>query len=229
MHCGIQDNKDPLILNQLLDEHLDKIVKEVKEVDEFHAIEQSGQLSDYVVKILAKAGCHIAIRHHDAYCVDAATSNHFINAFCLADSLNQELHCLLECVLILREQDISVVPKQQTEAIQQDHCLCIVKLVHSGDPARLLFQEAAHISANHSLKVADEVFALGEYVGDHGAHEHAGLGDQHWVRLEEGVVLPVHDRWLEHLGFLGSLQRQINGTTSQVSNEGNAAFNVVAE
>lgn len=86
---------------------------------------------------------------------------------------------------------------------------------------RLLLQEAIDIGGDHFLKVADQVFALRKDVGDDGANEHAGFGDEHWVAFEERILLPLENGWLKDLSVGGALEGKIDGTARKVGDECN--------
>lgn len=159
--------------------------------------------------------------HNNGYGVDATARHDFIDPRRVANALNEELHGLPKGLGVLCEEDVSVVAKEQAEAIEQDHCFAIFKLVHVRQVVRAFFQEFSNVVRDHPFEVSDQVFALGKNVGHDGKDDEADVSYQHGVAREKErlQLLPLHETGVEELGSW-TLQRMIDRTTAQVSDEG---------
>lgn len=102
---------------KVLREKFDKVAKEVKEIDESDSVEKEDELAHYVVEVELEARCHVLVSHDDRDRVDATTGNDFVDTVRAADRFDQELHCLLEGLLIMSKEDISVIAKKQAKSV----------------------------------------------------------------------------------------------------------------
>lgn len=94
---------------EALGKQLDKVVHEVEEVDEVDTVEEHYKLGHDVFEELGEARSHVLIRHHDSDSVDATARDYLIDSLSVADASDEELHGLTEGILVLNEQDVSVI------------------------------------------------------------------------------------------------------------------------
>jgi hypothetical protein len=168
------------------------------------------------------------VGNNDGDGVDAATRDHFVDSLSLADAFDKELHCLLECFLILGEQDVCIVSKEETEPVAEDDSLCILEVVHVWQVVWLLLQERLHIRRNSPLKVSDQVFALGKNIGHHGQDQKASVDNQDRLALEEGFMLELSNDGIVVLRIL-ALKCKVDCAACHIGDEGDGAVNIIAK
>ena len=168
----------------------------------------------------------VGICDHNGDRVDTAPCYDFVDALLLTDALNEELQRHEEALLVRGEEDVGVVPHEETELVQQQHGLTVLEVVHARQVVLLLLEEGGCVGGDGAIEVHDEVLTLREDVADHSEDHEAGVRNQDRLRLEEGVVLVLADRGIKNLGA-GALKRQINRAASKVHNEGDGAIDVI--
>ena len=113
----------------------------------------------------------------DYYCnrVDTAPCYDFVDSLLLADALDKELQSHLEALRVRREQDVSVVPHEETELVQKQHGFSVLEVVHAWQVVRLLLEEGGCVRGDGPIEVHDEVFSLREDVADHSEDHEASI------------------------------------------------------
>lgn len=213
---------------QVFREKLDEVVHEVEEVHECDRVKQEDELLDNVVDVKLQARRDILVRDDDRNGIHAATSHYFIDSLSVPNRLNQELHCLLEGLLVLGEEDVGVVSKQQAESVKEQDGFGFFKigkaLVLVGPPLK----ELGNVSADDFFKDTDQVFALRQNVGHQRQHDHTSVSNQDRIAPEEGVLLPLQDRGLRQLGA-GALQGPIERAAGELGDESDSSVDIVTK
>ena len=143
---------------------------------------------DDVVHVVDEARFDISVCDYDCNRIDTAPCYDFIDSLLLANALNKELQSHQEALLVRSEQDVGVVPHEETELVQKQHGFSVLKVVHARQIVLLLLEEGGCVRGDSAIEVHDEVFSLWEDVADHGEDHEAGVCNEDGLRLEEGFV-----------------------------------------
>ena len=92
---------------------------------------------------------------------------------------------------------------------------------------RLLLKESLHVFSDHLLEPANEVFPLRKDVRHDGEDDQASVGNQHFLALEERLVLPFVDALVDIVAG-GTPHCKVDRADRQVSNEGNSSVDIIA-
>ena len=146
----------------------------------------------------------------------------------MPDRLNQELHCLLESLLVLREEDVGVVSKQQAEPVKEQDGFGFFEIGKALVLVGPSLKELGDVSADDFFKDTDQVFALRQDVGHQRQNDHASVGNQDRIAPEEGLLLPLLDRRLGQLGAW-ALQGKIECAAGELGDESDSTVDIVTE